>query len=104
MSSRRSKVWNVHVEALDLCVIDPHSGQPRRPSQLVVSGSDPARPLASELCFRASELVEAVERVRRELGTPESIVCDWGAEFVSRPFVAWARRSSISVVYRTNRS
>jgi putative transposase len=49
------------------------------------------------LTFRATDVVEVLERVRRDMGLPATIRVDQGSEFVSRELDLWAYQRGVTL-------
>lgn len=47
----------------------------------------------------AVHVIQVLERLREERGLPDRIICDYGSEFTSRAFDAWAYSRDVKIEY-----
>jgi len=51
------------------------------------------------LSYPARALVETLENLKQEIGTPKSIRCDNGPEFISKTFANWCDKNFVEIKY-----
>lgn len=51
------------------------------------------------LSFPARAVIETLENLKQEIGTPKYIRCDNGPEFISKTFVNWCEKNFIEIKY-----
>lgn len=51
------------------------------------------------LSFPARAVIEKLENLKQEIGTPKYIRCDNGPEFISKTFVNWCEKNFIEIKY-----
>ena len=51
------------------------------------------------LSYPARAVVETLERLKEEVGTPKFVRCDNGPEFISKTFMNWCKKNFIEIKY-----
>lgn len=55
--------------------------------------------IEAALSFPARAVIETLENLKQEIGTPKYIRCDNGPEFISKTFVNWCEKNFIEIKY-----
>ena len=89
---RANETW-----AMDFVQDQLATGQKRHVLTIVDTFSRFSPALEPRLTFRGIDVVDVLERVRREVGLPATIRVDQGTEFVSRDLDLWAYQRGVTL-------